>query len=92
MLRCPWASDGEDLDTLDVRLRRRASELQPRPFVIGHGRTSEDSLDQARFEPQSKRTYSNSIGRLLMPLAGGAIQFANFPGSMTRPISEPTNW
>ena len=27
------------------------------------------------------RTYSNSVGRPSMPLFGGAIQLANFPGS-----------
>src|SRR5262249_46952772 len=40
---------------------------------------------------QPKRTYSNSTGWLLMPRGGGAIQFANLPGSTTRPIRDATN-
>src|SRR5512135_2797300 len=39
---------------------------------------------------QLKRTYSKSTDCLLMPESGGAIQLANLPGSVTRPMSECT--
>src|SRR5258706_13169801 len=39
---------------------------------------------------QPKRTYSNATGWLSMPVAGSAIQPANFPGSTTRPMRDAT--
>ena len=39
---------------------------------------------------QLNRMYSKSTGCRLIPIAGGAIQFANLPGSTTRPINEAT--
>ena len=35
-------------------------------------------------------TYAKSAGLLSMPRAGGAIQFANLPGSITRLINDAT--
>jgi hypothetical protein len=44
-------------------------------------------------EAQLKRTYSKFNGCRLTPRIGGAIQFANLPGSITRPvISDCTNF
>ena len=39
---------------------------------------------------QLNRTYSKSAACLLMPIGGGAIQFAYLPVSTTRPISDAT--
>src|SRR4029079_14994744 len=36
-------------------------------------------------------TSSKSIACLLMPIGGGAIQPANLPGAVTRPMSNATN-
>ena len=39
---------------------------------------------------QLKRTYSKSLGWPLIPFAGGAIQLANLPGSVTPCMSAAT--
>src|SRR4029434_284482 len=75
-------------------LPREPAELAPRhreaPIVRMHaegdGRIvtgAEDLLRGVRHQPSLMRTYSNSTGCAFTPRAGGAIQFANLPGSVT---------
>src|SRR5207302_4312955 len=73
--RCPWPSDESIHGELDGQLPREA-----------YGRVTRDTA-----AAQLNRTYSNSIGRLLIPRAGGEIQLANLPGSTTRPMNDVTN-
>src|SRR5262249_21991392 len=67
--------------------RRNVAGARAEPAIFDPALVDGDVLAGDR--PNSSQlnlTYSQSTGRLWMPVRGGAIQFANCPGLATRPL------